>query len=244
MVSWKWSDDEEEIGEVKHKKSWFEYVVDFAPFVIGILLIIFFRGRWGFTPQYDRATFYVVMGWLGYIFMRSAYLAFESGSPKIIFNPSFSTTSGNFDIVGNYAVIPMGGIYKFGIHYRGRKGTAVIPLSGVTRFGRSIALTPRLEEVEAEELSPMVQTWIAERGYSPPFYYGWGSEAQEIKEPSMLKLKEENKALNVLNTFYVAVFEGRTDVVEKLVQKYGRIIERAKGSTLTKVLKKMGEKVE
>lgn len=244
MVSWKWDEEEEEIGELKGKKAWYEWLIDLAPFVIGFFVLIFFRGRWGFTPSYDRATFYVIMGWIGYIFLRLGYLTFENGSPKIIFNPSFTTTSGNFDIVGNYAVIPLGGIYKYGIHYKGNKGTAVVPIDAINRFGRSIAITSRLEEVDVEELHPSVQTWVADYGFKPPYFYGWASEKQEIKEPDTLKLKEENKALNVLNSFYVAVFEGRSDVVEQLVQKYGRIIERAKGSTLRKVLEKMGEKVE
>ena len=234
---------EEEVDSAEKKggiERFFSYIWLWGP----MLFMLIMQARMGTVGPMDKAVAY---GW-GFmmlaILVKLSYTAFYDATPKILWNPGFSTTSGELVTIGNMAVLTKG-IKAFAWYYNFKSPVFVVPLDAVSKIGRSLVLNCDMQLVELEEMPPEVRGYIYEHELRPPFYLGYASPEQMmqsvkgdyggIKDPNtaglITVLKEKDRFINMI----LDVAKGKYGAVEDIMAGLSRIKSRSDENFMKKV---------
>ncbi len=221
-------------------------------FVLGVITIYrFFAFLMPITVEQTTMWYlYVIMAYLGF---QALTKSFENATPKLICNQNFSTTSGDYISVGNWAVFRLGMIKAPVIGDIPRNiGTITAPIECINKFGRSVALTVEAVEVEFAELPHMVQDMHSSNGLKGPYFMGLANPEQyttesdisdgigtKMSKVAVSTLIEMFKEANKYISFLKKSIKDRGETVEDMVASGARITDRAKGESKQRIKDKI-----
>jgi len=202
--------------------------------IILVLIWIVFHGKWG-NVNYDSATFWVFMGFIGIWFARTEYIELKHWTPKIITNAFFSTTDPSPPIkIGNYGCKEVGSICskKFGLILPADEGTLIAPIESFNKIGEGgYACTAYVVKVDKMLLPPEVYQSLLSYGFDEPFWLGF--EPYTLTEPDVVRLRaeleERNKNVNMLRE----ILKEKLGIIEDTVASHERVTSKLKPDRMT-----------
>lgn len=239
------TEDEYGDGQDKSIKDYWHIIMVIA---VAILFLAIYHGR---LPPFtiDRALFYVIVFGALYWFGMNMWWAWENFSPKLISNPIFVTTDGEFDTVGAYALI-IPAIKAFGVYFKIRNKTIIAPTVAVNKRGRNMDVAVRLTRTPKENLPPIVYDAIEAGDYPEPYYMGYLDEesyAEKVDDPEKIsgvtkpsastlihQIEELNKQVTMFKKYLTDVMGVKEDIIDwwKRFSKKEGFWEQLKGATM------------
>lgn len=232
--------EENEDEQISYKKSTGQTIISYWWLILAIAFVILFRGRIGLISA-DTATTYFIGFIFVVFFMKMTWTEFKHRTPKLIYNPYFSTTDGTFSSVGNYGIFRLGSIKAMGIYVPGNEGALVCPIQSINKIGSSVATTCRVELVRLDELPPETASVITQYNIPAPYLLGFADEEQILNRPEIQTVINELKQRNKENKMLIDVLNGKLGTIENTVAGASRIHDRASGGLSQKIKDAFGE---
>lgn len=192
------------------------------------------------------------------------WVGLKHATPKLIFNPGFSTTIGEGRDVGNYTLFTLGDMRAGSFEWAGSDGTVIVPKTGTTKVGRSVVVRVRVMPRKVDRIPPNVAEVLLTQNpkggkgsYPEPYYIGYADEGQYLKKwdeevvigeitlnkPSVeyliSELESRNKEVNAQRLLSARALEA----IESYASSVGRIGEKEK-SLVKQVLEALSREKE
>lgn len=165
--------EQSEESDIKSNLPWI------LAFICIIAFYIIYSGKMGDIVR-DKAEVYSYMavGLICFVYFAKTWMYYDS--PKLIWNDGFTTTMGEWDEAGNFAIIRHNSIHskRIGWTFEGNDGVTIAPIDSINRAGKSIYLNVRAEKKKITELPSEVRRMIIAKKINPPYYIGYANEDQ------------------------------------------------------------------
>ena len=189
---------EEEYTEQEKTLTFKTFLKKYGLYLAAILAWLILRNRLG-SLTLLKADWWFMLTAAGMMLINLSWMQLKNGTPKLIADGIFTTTSGQYATVGNFAVFRMNEIdcgIKIPTGWMYGKGAVICPLDAINKRGRSVALQVQVNKVEMKELPLEVQEHLKERKIKEPYYIGY-ADIEQLDDTVDFEKLGENKMIDV-----------------------------------------------
>ena len=189
---------EEDYVEESESMTFKTWIKKYGLYLVGVLAWLLLRNRLG-SVEILKGDWWFMLTIGGMLLVNLSWLQLKNGTPKIIADGIFSTTSGQYATVGNFAVFRLNEIdcgIKIPPGWKYGKGAVICPLDAINKRGRSVALQIQVNKVSKNELPLEVQEHLTERKIKEPYYIGY-ADIEQLDEEVDFEKMGENKVIDI-----------------------------------------------
>lgn len=226
--------------------------------ILGLYLFFFHRNE---IVQWNAAISYFFIAFTGLLIFEAQNMAWKHMSPKFIANGEYTSTTGDYEPFGDFALIRREAVNAMGLKYHTNNGICIVPITSLNAVGKSMASPVRVIKHKLDELPLDIQQYVIEEGLNPPYKMGYADESQyphsldllgefadhggvelekvlRLKKPSisyMIKNQmDSQKMISELQRQLKMMYKSREDIVGHAK----RVTSAAKGGTIEKLLRR------
>ena len=221
------SDDD--YSKLTGKKSLVEQIKSVWYFIAAGAVLLIGYDRWGMF-SYDLAVMYAISLLIMVSLFKNALNYFKLNTAKLICNPIFTTTSGNYFNAGPYKIFTIGDIRAGTQEWQGKEGCIIGPATAVYKVGKSVYFNIKVSNTKFSRLPLSVKKAIIDNSLSGPYFFGLANEDSYPQLPDLTKiidqLENQNEHISELQTMLDQ--KGRT--IENHQSSMARIKRRLMGT--------------